>query len=94
MQRVCHGCVNSNNRKESSADPAAGAASSKRLRQERQETGKEKLAAALDSLKHVGKTAAGKARGADTRKRPTFEQQVEALDLPKKSMSGCLSVEG
>ena len=86
MQRVCHGCVNSNNRKESST-PAAGAASSKRLRPERQETGKEKQAGALDSLKRVGNTAARKARGADTRKRPTFEQQVEALDL-LKSMSG------
>ena len=86
MQRVCHGCVNSNNRKESSADPAAGAAFSKRLRPERQETGKEKQAGALDSLKRVGNTAARKARGADTRKRPTFEQQVEALDL-LKSMS-------
>ena len=86
MQRVCHGCVNSNNRKESSADPAAGAAFSKRLRPERQETGKEKQAGALDSLKRVGNTAARKARGADTRKRPTFEQQVEALDL-MKSMS-------
>ena len=93
MQRVCHGCVNSNNRKESSADPAAGAASSKRLRPERQETGKGKHAAALDSLKRVGNTAARKARGADIRKRPTFEQQVEALDV-LKSMSGCLSVEG
>ena len=87
MQRVCHGCVNSNNRNESSADPAAGAASSKRLRPERQGTGKEKQACALDSLKHVGNTAARKARGADTRKRPTFEQQFEALDL-LKSMSG------
>ena len=83
MQRVCHGCVNSNNRNESSADPAAGAASSKRLRPERQETGKEKQAGALDSLKRVGNTAARKARGADTRKRPTFEQQFEALDLLK-----------
>ena len=86
MQRLCHGCVNSNNRKESSADlAAAGAASSKRLR--RQETGKEKQAGALDSLKRVGNTAARKARGAETRRRPTFEQQVEALDL-LKSMSG------
>ena len=83
MQRVCHGCVNSNKSKESSADPTAGAASSKRLRPERQETGKEKQAGALDSLKRVGNTAARKARGADTRKRPTFEQQVEALDLLK-----------
>ena len=87
MQHFCHGYVNSNNRKESSADPAAGAASSKRLRPERQETGKEKQAGALDSLKRVGKTAARKARGADTRKRPTFEQQFEALDL-LKSTSG------
>ena len=87
MQRVCHGCVNSNHRKESSADPAAGVASSKRLRPERQETGKEKQAGALDSLKRVGNTAARKARGADTGKRPTFEQQVEALDL-LKSMRG------
>ena len=53
----------------------------------RQETGKEKQASALDSLKRVGNTAARKARGVDTRKRPTFEQQVEALDL-LKSMSG------
>ena len=87
MQRVCHGCVNSNNRNESSADPAAGTASSKRLRPERQETGKEKQAGALDSLKRVGNTAARKGRGADTRKLPTFEQQFEALDL-LKSMSG------
>ena len=87
MQRVCHGCINSNNHEESSADPAAGAASSKRLRPERQETGKEKQAGALDSLKGIGNTAARKARGADTRKRPTFGQQVEALDL-LKSMSG------
>ena len=88
MQRVCHGCVNSNNRKESSADPAAGAASLKRLPPERQEMGKEKQAGALDSLKRVGNTAARKARGgADTRKRPTFNQQVQALDL-LKSMSG------
>ena len=86
MQRVCHGCVNSNSRNESSADPAAGAASSKRLRPERQGTGKEKQAGALDSLKRVGNTAARKARGADTRKRPTFEQQFEALDLLMKSM--------
>ena len=71
-----------------SADPAAGAASSKRLHPERQETGKEKHAGALDSLKRVGNTAARKGRGADTRKRPTFEQQVEALDLLLKSMSG------
>ena len=68
VQRACHGCVNSNNRKESSADPAAGAASSKRLRPKRQETGKEKQAGALDSLKRVGNTAAKKVRGADTRK--------------------------
>ena len=88
VQGVCHGCVNSNNRKESSAHPAAGAASSKRLRPERQETGKEKQACALDSLKRVGNTAARKARGADTRKRPTFEQQVEALNLLKSMMSG------
>ena len=54
----------------------------------RQETGKEKQAGALDSLKRVGNTAARKARGADTRKRPTFEQQVEALDLLKSMMSG------
>ena len=87
VQRVCHVCVDSNNRKESSADPAAGAASSKRLRPERQETGKEKQAGALDSLKRVGNTTARKARGADTRKRPTFLQQVEALNL-KKSISG------
>ena len=53
----------------------------------RQETGKEERAGALDSLKRVGNTAARKARGADTRRRPTFEQQVEALDL-LKSMSG------
>ena len=86
MQRVCHGYANSNYRKESSADPAAGAASSKRLRPERRETGKEKQAGALNSWKRVGNTAARKARGADTRKRPTFEQQVEALDL-LKSMS-------
>ena len=38
-------------------------------------------------MKRVGNTAARKARGADTRKRLTFEQQVEALDL-LKSMSG------
>ena len=44
MQRVCHGCVN--NRKESSADPAAGAASSKRSCPEGQATGKEKQAGA------------------------------------------------
>ena len=87
MQRVCHGCVNSNNRKESSADPAAGAASLKRLRPERQETGRKKQAGALNSLNRVGNTIARNARGADTRKRPTFEQQVEALDL-LKSMSG------
>ena len=87
MPRVCHGCVNSNNRKESSADPVSGAASSKRLRPERQETGKEKQAGALDSSKRLGNTASTKARRADTRKRPTFEQQVEALDL-LKSMSG------
>ena len=91
MQRVCHGCVNLNNRKESSADHAAGATSSKRLRPERQETGKEKQAGALDSLKRVGNTAARKARGADTSKRPTFEQQVEALDL-LKSMSGTATI--
>ena len=30
MRRVCHGCVNSNNRKKSSTDPDAGTASSKR----------------------------------------------------------------
>ena len=54
----------------------------------RQETGKEKQAGALDSLKRVGNTAARKARGADTRKRPTFEQQVKALDLLKSMMSG------
>ena len=53
----------------------------------RQETGTEKQAGVPDSLKRVGNTAARKARGADTRKRPTFEQQVEALDL-LKSMSG------
>ena len=91
MQRVCHGCVNSKNRKESSADPAAGVASSKRLRPERQETEKEKQASALDSLKRVGNTAARKACVADTRKRPTFEQQVEALDL-LKSMSGTATI--
>ena len=44
MQRVCHGCVN--NRKESSADPAAGAASSKRSCPEGQGTRKEKRAGA------------------------------------------------
>ena len=87
VQRVCHECVNSNNRKESSADSAAGAASSKRLRPERQGTGKDEQAGALDSLKRVGNTAARKARVADTRKRPTFEQQVEVLNL-LKSMSG------
>ena len=87
MQRVCHGYANSNYRKESSADPAAGAASLKRLRPERRETGKEKQAGALNSWKRVGNTAARKARGADTRKRLTFEQQVEALDL-LTSMSG------
>ena len=53
----------------------------------RKETGKEKQAGALDSLKRVGNTAGRKARGADTRKRPTFEQQVKALDL-LKSMGG------
>ena len=97
MQRVCHGCVNSNNRKESSADPAAGAASSKRLRPERQETRKEKQAGALDTLKRVGNTAARKGRGADTRKRPTFEEQVEALDLLKSmsetAIAVCLNVD-
>ena len=77
MQRVCDGCLNSNNgSKESSADPAAGPASSKRLHPERQETGKEKHAGALDSLKRVGNPAGRKGRGADTRKLPTFEQEV------------------
>ena len=38
-------------------------------------------------MKRVGNTAARKARGTDTRKRPTFKQQVEALDL-LKSTSG------
>ena len=93
MRRVCHGCVNSNNRKESSADPAAGAASSKRLRPERQETGnfslngEEEASRYTGQLERVGNTAARKARGADTHKRPTFEQQVETLDL-LKSKSG------
>ena len=74
---VCHGCVNSNNRKKSSTHPDAGAASSKRPWPRGQGTAEEKQAGAPRK----------KVRGADKRQRPSFEQQVEALDL-LKSMTG------
>ena len=77
MRRVCHGCVNSNNRKKSSTDPHAGTVSSKRHWSRGQGTAEEKQAGA--SRKKV--------RGADKRQRPSFEQQVKALDL-LKSMTG------
>lgn len=87
MHRVCHGCVNSNNRKESSTDSTAGAASSKRPCAGGRATGKAKQADALGSLNPVGNTAPRKVRGAENRKRPTLDQKVRALDL-LKSMSG------
>ena len=65
MRRVCHGCVNSNNRKQSSTDPDAGTASSKRHRPGGQGTAEEKQAGAPRK----------KVRGADKRQRPSFEQQ-------------------
>ena len=77
MPRVCHGCVNSNNRKKSSTDPDAGTASSKRRWPGGQGTAEEKQAGAPRK----------KVRGADKPQRPSFEQQVEALDL-LKSMTG------
>ena len=46
MRRVCHGCVNSNNRKKSSTDPDAGTASSKRHWPGGQGTAEEKQAGA------------------------------------------------
>ncbi|CAB1104997.1 unnamed protein product [Ectocarpus sp. CCAP 1310/34] len=57
MHRVCHRCVNSSNRKESSTDSTAWAASSKRPCPDERATGKEKRAGALGSLKPVGNTA-------------------------------------
>ena len=55
MQRVCHGCVNPNKRNGSSADSAAGAASSKRPCPEGEGTGKdpqeEVMKAVVDDLK-------------------------------------------
>ncbi|CAB1100067.1 unnamed protein product [Ectocarpus sp. CCAP 1310/34] len=86
--RDCHGCVNSSNRKESSTDSTAGAASSKRPCPDGRATGKEKRAGALGSLKPVGNTARRKVRGAENRVRPTLEDKVRALDLFLKSMSG------
>ena len=77
MRRVCHGCVNSNNLKKSSTDPDAGTASSKRHWPGGQGTAEEKQACAPRK----------KVRGSDKRQRPSFEQQVEALDL-LKSMTG------
>ena len=46
MRRVCHGCVNPNNRKKSSTDPDAGTASSKRHWPGGQGTAEEKQAGA------------------------------------------------
>ncbi|CAB1104549.1 unnamed protein product [Ectocarpus sp. CCAP 1310/34] len=86
MHRVCHGCVNSSNRKESSTDSTAGAASSKHPCPDGRATGKEKRASALGSLKPVGNTARRKVRGAENHKRPKLEDKVRALDL-LKSMS-------
>ena len=77
MRRVCHGCVNSNNRKKSSPDPDTGTASSKRHWPGGQGTAEEMQAGAPRK----------KVCGADKRQRPSFEQQVEALDL-LKSMTG------
>ena len=77
MRRVCYGCVNSNNRKKSSTDSDTGTASSKRHWPWGQGTVEEKQAGARRK----------KVRGADKRQRPSFEQQVEALDL-LKSMTG------
>ena len=71
MRRVCHGCVNFNNRKKSSTDPDAGTASSKCHWPGGQGTAEEKQAGAPRKKVH----------GADKRQRPPFEQQVEALDL-------------
>ena len=77
MRRVCHRCVNSNHRKKLSTDPDAGTASSKRHWPGGQGVAEEKQAGAPRK----------KVRGADKRQRPSFEQQVEALDL-LKSMTG------
>ena len=69
IRRVCHGYVNSNNRKKSSTDPDAGTASSKRHWPGGQGTAEGKQAGAPRK----------KVRGADKRQRPSFEQQVDVL---------------
>ena len=73
--------------KQSSADPAAGAASSKHLCPEGQGKIKEKQPGALGNLEPADKTTPRKARGAENRNRQGFTQQVEALDM-LKNMSG------
>ena len=89
MKRVCHGCVDSNKRNESSAGSAAGAASSKRPCPEGRGTGKAKQAASLGSLKPAGKSAGNrKARGAKTRDSdddadPSAGNKTQAVDTPR-----------
>ena len=86
MQRVCHGCVNPNKRNGSSADSAAGAASSKRPCPEGEGTGKDQQSGALGSLKRVGQSAGNKkARGAEKRER---DQILDSDDDDADSSAG------
>ena len=63
MQRVCHGCVNSNKRTEPSEGSADG-----------QGKGKDKQAGAMGSLSAGTAASKYKARGAAKRARPDFHQ--------------------
>ena len=79
MQRVCHGCVNPNKRNGSSADSAAGAASSKRPCPEGEGTGKDQQSGALGSLKRVGQILDSDDDDADS----SAGDKSQAVDTPR-----------